>query len=289
MDGVISLPICLAGFFMIPDLPENTRAFYLTDDDAALARKRMDSIGRAPRRKLGWSILKRVFTRWHVWALTLLYIIFINTGPSSSVNPMSLWLKDTGWPVTSVVSLRSNDVQCRKMIDTDDCGLQNIIPTAQSAVQLVSTVGFSILSDYLRSRPAVMSISTFFGFFTSLLLAIWTIPTGLKWFSFLASRIPVAYGPLSMTWANEICGADAEERAVVLGIMNAAGYAFNAWLPLLTYPVVDAPKFKKGFAYTTAAFAAQAAITWTVWWLARRDRKKEEKSAIDTAGVIQEL
>lgn len=169
--------------------------------------------------------------------------------------------------------------------------LQNIIPTAQSAVQLVSTVSFSILSDYLRSRPAVMSISTFFGFFTSLLLAIWTIPTGLKWFSFFASRISVAYGPLSMTWANEICGADAEERAVVLGIMNAAGYAFNAWLPLLTYPVVDAPRFQKGFTYTTVAFVAQAAITWTIWWLARRDRKKE-KSAVDTAdtaAVTQEL
>lgn len=134
-----------------------------------------------------------------------------------------------------------------------------------------------------------MSISTFFGFFTSLLLAIWTIPTGLKWFSFFASRISVAYGPLSMTWANEICGADAEERAVVLGIMNAAGYAFNAWLPLLTYPVVDAPKFRKGFIYTTIAFLAQAVITWTVWWLARRDRKKEEKSAVDTAGNTQEL
>jgi ACS family pantothenate transporter-like MFS transporter len=30
MDGIISLPICIAGFFFIPDLPENTRAFYLT-------------------------------------------------------------------------------------------------------------------------------------------------------------------------------------------------------------------------------------------------------------------
>lgn len=120
MDGVISTPICLAGYFMIPDLPENTRAFYLTDDDASLARKRMESIGRAPRRKLGWSILKRVFTRWHVWALTLLYIIFINTGPSSSVNPLPLWLKANGWPVTSVVSLRSRYVPCRETRVTDN-------------------------------------------------------------------------------------------------------------------------------------------------------------------------
>ena len=31
MDGIISLPICIAGYFMLPDLPENTRAFYLNE------------------------------------------------------------------------------------------------------------------------------------------------------------------------------------------------------------------------------------------------------------------
>lgn len=106
MDGLISLPICLAGFFLIPDLPENSRAFYVNIEDKLLAQKRMDDIGRAPRRKLGWSILKRVFTRWHVWALTVLYIIFINTGPSSSINPLSLWMKANGWSVSMVVSVQ---------------------------------------------------------------------------------------------------------------------------------------------------------------------------------------
>lgn len=48
MDGVISLPICLLGFFLIPDLPENSRAFYLTEDDRDLAKKRMEEVGRAP-------------------------------------------------------------------------------------------------------------------------------------------------------------------------------------------------------------------------------------------------
>ena len=32
MDGIISAPICIAGFFLLPDLPENTRAFYLSED-----------------------------------------------------------------------------------------------------------------------------------------------------------------------------------------------------------------------------------------------------------------
>lgn len=226
MDGLISLPICLAGYFLIPDLPENSRAFYLDADDKALARRRMEQVGRAPRRKLGWSILTRVFSRWHVYVLTLLYIIFINAGPSTSINPLALWLKANGWSVAMVVSLCNSDLRRIQYRGFENqmltFGLQNIIPTGQPAVQLVFTVGFSIISDYLRSRALVMSMATFFGFLSSLLLAIWSIPVGLKWMAFFISRIAVAFGPLAMSWANEICGADAEERAIVLGIMVSA-------------------------------------------------------------------
>lgn len=148
-------------------------------------------------------------------------------------------------------------------------------------MQLVFTVGLSILSDFLRSRAIVMTVPTVFGFFTSLCLAIWSIPVGLKWFAFFASRIGVAYGPLAMTYANEICGFDAEERAVVLGIMNAAGYAFAAWVPLLTYPVAEAPRFKKGFTYSIVAYVVEGAMTWTVWHLATRERRKREKAEIE--------
>ena len=80
-----------------------------------------------------------------------------------------------------------------------------------------------------------------------------------------------------MSWANEICGADAEERALVLGIMNASGYAFNAWLPFLTYPVKQAPRFKKGFTFSTVAYTAQFGITGLVAYLWRREKEKKSK------------
>ncbi|KAK1502323.1 major facilitator superfamily transporter [Colletotrichum tamarilloi] len=263
MDGIISLPICIAGYFFLPDLPENTRAFYLTENDRELARRRMESVGRAPRTKLGRSAFKRIFGRWHVYFLTILYIIFINIGPSSSVNPFSLWLKSKGESVEKI----------------------NIIPTAASAIQLVLTVSFAILSDAIRHRASVMSISTFLGGFAALILAIWNVPDGLKWFAFLLQRASVPYGPLSMSWTNEICGADAEERAIVIGIMNSLGYAFNVWVPILTYPQVDSPKFKKGFIFSTIAFGAQALITATVAFLYKRDKKKEGITKRDEEGV----
>ncbi|CAG8960544.1 hypothetical protein HYFRA_00008264 [Hymenoscyphus fraxineus] len=253
MDGVISAPICLAGFFLIPDLPENTRAFYLTQEDKELARKRMSDIGRAPRKKLGWDIWRRVFKRWHVYVLTVLYILFLNSTPSTSVAPLALWLKSRNFPVTQI----------------------NIIPTGQSAVQLVTTIGLAILSDFLRSRATAMYISTALGLFSSLLLAIWTIPTGLKYTAYFLSRGAVAFGPLSMSWANEICTSDAEERALVIGIMNATAYAFNAWLPLLTYPVKDSPRFRKGFIWSCCVLVGQAGATGVVAWLWKREGRKK--------------
>jgi len=70
---------------------------------------------------------------------------------------------------------------------------------------------------------------------------------------------------------SEICSADAEERAIVLGVMNAFGYAVNAWLPYLVFPAVDAPEFHKGFVFSSVMFVAQGVITWTVWFMHRRE------------------
>ncbi|KAL2864251.1 major facilitator superfamily domain-containing protein [Aspergillus lucknowensis] len=249
MDGVISLPIALAGFWLFPDFPHNTRAFYLNEADREMARTRMERIGRAPVRKLGWGIVKRVFGRWHVYPLTALYVIFSNNGSSNSVNPLTLWLETEGWSVSSL----------------------NLLPTGQAGVQLVSSLVFAFLSDFWRNRPIFLSITAFLGLFTSICLAVWDTPVGLRWFSLFLNRAAVPFGPLLLVWTNEICSRDAEERAVVIGIMNAAGYAFNAWLPLLTYPQTDRPRFHKGWIWSSVAFSLQVVAPWGVDWFYRRE------------------
>lgn len=77
-----------------------------------------------------------------------------------------------------------------------------------------------------------------------------------------------------MSWANEICSGDAEERAIVLGVMNASGYAVDTWLPLLTYPVTQAPRFKRGFVFSCVAFGCQFVVTGCVVWAWRREKRR---------------
>lgn len=112
IDGVISLPIAILGFWFYPDFPNNTKAFYFKEQDKVMARSRMERIGRAPVKKLGWGVVRRVFLRWHIYPLTVLYIIYSNNGSSNSVNPLTLWLKSEGWSVSSLVSLFFHGKYC---------------------------------------------------------------------------------------------------------------------------------------------------------------------------------
>ena len=86
--------------------------------------------------------------------------------------------------------------------------------------------------------------------------------------------------PVLTVTSSEICSADAEERSIVLGIMNAFGYAVNAWLPYLVFPAVDAPRFHKGFIFSSVMFVAQAGITWAVWYMQKRDGRKKGSIAV---------
>lgn len=62
--------------------------------------------------------------------------------------------------------------------------------------------------------------------------------------------------------------------------MNAMGYAVNAWLPYLVFPAVDAPRFSKGFVFSTVMFAAQGAVTWIVWFMHRRELRQKASVAL---------
>jgi len=49
LDGVISIPIALLGFLVMPDLPSTTKpSMFYTQEQLDIAKKRMDSVGRKP-------------------------------------------------------------------------------------------------------------------------------------------------------------------------------------------------------------------------------------------------
>lgn len=75
IDGVISLPIALAGFFLFPGLPTSPRIWWLTEREQKLAQARMRADGVKESKKIGKRMLKRVFGHWHFYIAVFTYIL----------------------------------------------------------------------------------------------------------------------------------------------------------------------------------------------------------------------
>jgi ACS family pantothenate transporter-like MFS transporter len=68
VDFLITLPIAIYGFFIFPDTPTTTKAKYLTAEEKQLAIERLPEVSKV-RGEVGWGVLKRVFSTWHVYGL----------------------------------------------------------------------------------------------------------------------------------------------------------------------------------------------------------------------------
>lgn len=75
IDGCISLPIAIAGYFFFPGLPTSPRIWWLTEREQKLAQARMRADGVKESTKIGKRMLKRVFTHWHFYIAVLTYVL----------------------------------------------------------------------------------------------------------------------------------------------------------------------------------------------------------------------
>jgi ACS family pantothenate transporter-like MFS transporter len=71
----MSLPVALSVWFLLPDYPHNTKAWYLTEEDKAMAMRRSANQGNAVVTGiLDLKLAKRMFGSWRWWVLCIMYI-----------------------------------------------------------------------------------------------------------------------------------------------------------------------------------------------------------------------
>jgi MFS transporter, ACS family, pantothenate transporter len=212
-NTIVSLPIAISGFFFLPDLPEITDAWYLSAEEIQIAKKRMELEGRAPRAPYTRAKFRKIFSSWHIYTLVLLYIIFNNGNGGNSQPAFAIWLKEQGYGIKEV----------------------NIYPTIVEVIAIITTLLYAWTSDSLfrGARWPAMVFSGVVKIVAYISLAIWTVPVGLIWASYLLCGFGGGISGLTFAWAHEICGEDNEERALVTGAMNEFAYVFQAFLPLL--------------------------------------------------------
>ncbi|KAL5334405.1 major facilitator superfamily domain-containing protein [Aspergillus crustosus] len=145
------------GFFIFPDMPERTKSRFLTDDDKALALKRLSK-----------TLFRRFLTSWRAYSFVILLIIFCKMTYCEGT-PFILWL----------------DSQPEK---------------------------------YSVSLPIILSCVLCV--FANLVLSIWQIPDGLKFFAYIS--VGWSYGtiPMLIAWTAEGRAGDLEVRAIALASYN---------------------------------------------------------------------
>jgi MFS transporter, ACS family, pantothenate transporter len=166
----------------------------------------------------------------------------------------------------------------------------NVIPSGGYAIEIVMALIYAVTSDAIGMRWPVIMSGGAMGLIGGILLSVWNIPFGAKYFAWFMTFAPVGTGALLFAWGNELCGQSAEERAILLGWLNTMGYTFNAWVPLYAYPSGEAPYYKYGYKINAALWGVYILGIPVILWFATRfpAKKAEETDADQSAEYIEE-
>jgi hypothetical protein len=107
-------------------------------------------------------------------------------------------------------------------------------------------------ADLFLGRPGAITLASLWNLIGLIILSIWNVPELAKWFAFSTNYASVAVSSMLYGWANIILRHNVKKRALTLILITAIATSTNAWVSLLVFPTVEAPRFKKGFPYTAA-------------------------------------
>jgi MFS family permease len=70
IDGIITVPLALAGFIFFPNLPQSgEKTWWISDAEDELSVRRMKAIGRAGKEPWSKKKAKRILLSWHTYLL----------------------------------------------------------------------------------------------------------------------------------------------------------------------------------------------------------------------------
>ncbi|ETW83499.1 major facilitator superfamily [Heterobasidion irregulare TC 32-1] len=209
IDGVITAPIALLGFIIMPDLPSTTKpSFLLSSEHLEISKRRMEEAGR---RRPSHFTKKKVlgfFKTWHLWMLVPLYVLFNNGG--GGYTSMTFCFNTSDHTVYTVAQI-------------------NTYPFGIYAVQIITTLAYAWWSDAVGARWPPMLFAGTWSMVTYIVLAATPLYSHIARFTLCAAGL----SGLILTWANELTQDDNEKRAFVVASCNMWAYVFQVGVSIL--------------------------------------------------------
>lgn len=256
IDALITIPIGIIGFFLLPGTPKNCYSLFLTDEEVYLSRKRMREANIALESKgpqfFDLKLWKKLASDWRFYCFVLFSICFWNASSASS-GAYLLWLK----------SLKKYSIP-----------LVNQYSTITPALGMVYIVIAAFIGDNLRSRFGSLLFTQIFNIVGNILLSVWHLPQNVIWFAFCLqyfcwASVCVVYG-----WVSDAVREDPQVRAIITISMNLFGQASTAITAPLVWKTVEAPRFLKGYTFATTATFCYLIVAFVVLLFYKRDERR---------------
>lgn len=260
IDGLITVPIALLGFLIMPDLPSNTKpSIFYTEEQLRIANERMEKIGRKPPTHYTKAKVIGFFKTWHLYTLVPLYVLFNNGSyPSQS---MIFWFK------SFTVEEQGRAFSIAQI---------NTYPLGQNVMQIITTLVYAWWSDAMQLRWPPMLFAGCWNMSVAIALAATPVYThiGTRWALYYMTSVSGGLSGLILAWANELTGNDSEKRSFVVACCNTFAYVFQAWLPIVLIPQVEQPRVLKGNISCAVIMVGMMSFAMLTLYLSRRDEKR---------------
>ncbi|KAH7031493.1 vitamin H transporter [Microdochium trichocladiopsis] len=256
IDGCISLPLSIMGFFIFPGMPSSKKIWWMSEKELELGRLRMREAGVEEPKKIGKALLRRIFCHWHWYVGVMAYILFLSGAYPHG--QMALWLKDE--------AAKHGTYSVQQI---------NTLPTGAQAVSVVSTIlatGLCMIYPTWAIFQIVIAIVAF----ANICMMVWFIPNALKFVCFYLFGTTACVTPILVPTVNVWLKDSAEARAFFNGSMITLGFAINSFYPLLVFPQVEAPQWKKGYIVNFFFVIGCWAFLTTGYWLHSRWEKRQQ-------------
>ncbi|KAL1409279.1 hypothetical protein Q8F55_006112 [Vanrija albida] len=273
IDAILTVALAVGGFFLIPGYPskKNPRAFWLNERHLEIANERSKRFGRAANKSFNLRAVKRAFKTPQTLLIPTLYVA--SQLAQQGYLYFNLWLK----------SLKNADGSPRWSITQ-----VNALPMAGYAASILCVWMWGFISDRFQNRWIVVAAQGTIGLIPGIMMSVWNIPVGAKYFAYYLCFTFLATTPPLMAWLSDMTPNDAEQRAFIIGCTTASWYAFNSWVNILVWPASKAPHYPVGWQVTIGLWCfifAMLALTRYVdlyYVRPRNARQAREEAAVES-------
>lgn len=113
----MTVPVGLATFFILPDTPYTTRAWFLTEEECELSVERVRKAGKAAPVKITLNTFVRILSRWRWYAFVLGYVVSsLGPAPPPSILLIRLPILIAVWLVMPGQQLLRHLVEIRTLL-----------------------------------------------------------------------------------------------------------------------------------------------------------------------------